>query len=134
MKDFPAPKSVKEIRRFTGLTNYFRAFIPGYAKLAGKLTKHLAKETGWGGWDLPPDAIETFNCLRDILTQVSILAFPQSGVPFTLVTDTSFEHSYGGLLLQFHNGGNRVIAYFSRGLKAHKKNLSVRAGRCSRRN
>ncbi len=42
----PRPNSVKEIRRFTGLTNYFRAFIPGNAKLAGKLTKLLAKETG----------------------------------------------------------------------------------------
>ena len=32
VKEFPAPKSVKEIQRFTGLTNYFKAFIPGYTK------------------------------------------------------------------------------------------------------
>ncbi len=125
VKEFPAPKSVKEIRRFTGLTNYFRASIPGYAKLAGKLTKLLAKETGWGGGDLPSDALETFMCLREKLTQAPILAFPQSGVPFTLVTDASLEHGYGGVLLQFQNGRNRAIAYFSRGLKAHEKNYSA---------
>ncbi len=125
VKEFPAPKTVKEIRRFTGLTNYFRAFIPGYAKLAGKLSKLLAKETGWGGGDLPPDALEAFKTLREKLIQAPILAFPQSGVPFTLVTDASLEHGYGGVLLQFQNGRNRAIAYFSRGLKAHEKNYSA---------
>ncbi len=32
VQEFPGSKSVKEIRRFTGLTNYIRAFIPGHAK------------------------------------------------------------------------------------------------------
>ncbi len=62
-KDFPAPKSVNEIQRFTGFTNYFRVFIPMYAKLAGKQTKLIAKETGWGGGDLPSDALEACKCL-----------------------------------------------------------------------
>ncbi len=125
VREFPAPNSVKEIRCFTGLTNYLRAFIPGNAKLAGKLTKLLAKETGWGGGDLPSDALEAFKCVRDKLTQAPILAFPQLGVPFTLVTDASFKHGYGGVLLQIQNGRNRAIAYFSRELKAHQKNYSA---------
>ncbi len=99
------------------LTKYFRALIPAYAKLAGKQTKLLTKETGWGGGDLPSDALEAFKCLREKLTQVPILAFPQSGVPFTLVTDASLKHGYGGgVLLQYQNVRNRVIAYFFREL------------------
>ncbi len=68
VKEFPAPKSVKEIQHFTGLTNYFRAVIPGYAKLAGKLTKLVAKESGWGEGNLPSDAPEALKCLREKLT------------------------------------------------------------------
>ncbi len=46
------------------------------------------------------DALEAFKCLHEKLTQASILAFPQSGpgVPFTLVTDISLKHGYGGML------------------------------------
>ncbi len=32
VKEFPVPKRVKEILRFIRLTNWFRAFILGYAK------------------------------------------------------------------------------------------------------
>ncbi len=105
------------------LTNYFRSFFTGYAKLAGKLTKLLAKETSWGGGDIPSDAIEAFNCLHEKPAQAPILAFPRSGVPFILVTDVSLKHGYGGVLLQFQNGRNSVIAYFSCGLKAHENTI-----------
>ncbi len=41
------------------------------------------------------------------------------------MTDASLEHGHGGVLLQFQNGRNQEIAFFSRGLKAHKKNYSA---------
>ncbi len=41
------------------------------------------------------------------------------------MTDASLEHGYGGVLLQVQNGKNHVIAYISRGLKAHEKNYSA---------
>ncbi len=74
---------------------------------------------------MPPDALEEFKCLRDKLTQAPILAFLKSGVPFSLVKNASLKHGYGGVLLKLQNGRNHVIAYFSRGLKAHEKNYST---------
>ena len=65
-----------------------------------------------GGGELPPNALEAFKCLREKLTQAQILVFPKAGVPLSLVTDASLEHGYGGVLLQFQNGRNRVITYF----------------------
>ena len=78
-----------------------------------------------GGGDLQPDASEAFRCLREKLTQAPILAFPQSGVPFTLVTGASLEHNYGRVLHQFQNERNHAIAYFYQGLQANKKNYSA---------
>ena len=37
MKSFPMPKSVKEVRSFTGLAMYYWKFIPSYLKVARPL-------------------------------------------------------------------------------------------------
>ena len=37
VREFPTPKSVKELRSFLGLASYYRRFIPGFSKLAGPL-------------------------------------------------------------------------------------------------
>ena len=41
IRDWPAPKNLKELQCFLGLTNYYRRFIENYAKVALQLTKLL---------------------------------------------------------------------------------------------
>ena len=115
---------MKEIRRFTGLCNYFRQFIRGYAGIAGKLTELTRKDAEWKGLPLPPGAQDAFEHLKVKLMQEPILAFPNPGVPFVLAKDASLEHGFGGILLQQQKGKMRVISYFSRALKGHEKNYS----------
>ncbi len=124
VRNFAPPQTVKEIRRFTGLCNYFRQFIRGYAGIPGKLTE-LTKESDWKGGPLPPGAQDAFEHLKAKLTQEPILAFPKPGVPFVLATDASLEHGFGGILPQQQEGKMRVISYFSRALKGHKTNYSA---------
>lgn len=38
VESFPAPANKKHMRRFLGLTGYYRKFIPDYAKTAAPLT------------------------------------------------------------------------------------------------
>ena len=38
MKDFPTPKTEKEVRSFLGLAGYYRKFIPNFASIAAVLT------------------------------------------------------------------------------------------------
>ena len=38
IKNYPIPKSVKEIRGFIGLVGYYRKFIKDFAKIAKPLT------------------------------------------------------------------------------------------------
>ena len=125
VKNFAPPQTVKEIRRFTGLCNYFRQFIRGYAGITGKLIELTKKDSDWKGGPLPTEAREAFEHLQAKLTQEPILAFPKPGVPFVLATDASLEHGFGGILLQQQEGKMRVISYFSRVLKGHEKNYSA---------
>ena len=57
------PKTYTEIRRFTGMTGFFRWFIKGYSKIAkpmkdfleGEASKLKAEEV-----ELPPDALKAY--------------------------------------------------------------------------
>ncbi len=99
VKNFAPLQTVKEIRRFTGLCNYFCQFIRGYTGTAGMLTELTKKDSDWKGGPLPPGAQDAFEHLQAKLTQEPILAFPKPGVPFVLAMDASLEHGFGGILL-----------------------------------
>jgi len=44
ISDWPTPKSIKEIRSFLGLCNYYRRFIEDYANRARALNNRLRKD------------------------------------------------------------------------------------------
>jgi len=49
--DFPAPKNLRESRRFVGMASYYRRFIPNFAKIMRPLNMLTKKEVPfvWGG-------------------------------------------------------------------------------------
>ncbi|CAF1565660.1 unnamed protein product, partial [Adineta steineri] len=52
--DLPAPTTLKEANEFLGKINWYRKFIPNFARIAAPLhkvtnkTKHHRHEFGWG--------------------------------------------------------------------------------------
>ncbi|KAF9760991.1 Transposon Tf2-9 polyprotein [Nosema granulosis] len=49
--EYKKPENVKELRRFLGLTGWFRDFIPEYAYRTVSLTEALKKDTKWNWTD-----------------------------------------------------------------------------------
>lgn len=72
IKDFPAPKNLKEVS-FVGMASFFRRFIPDFSKLAEPLTRLTKKDTTFK-WSEEQD--KSFKTLRDLLVKEPILAFP----------------------------------------------------------
>jgi hypothetical protein len=65
-----------EVRRFTGLANYYRRFVEGYAELAAPLTA-LGSPTARFAWT--PEAQASFAALKLALSSAPVLRTPPGG-------------------------------------------------------
>ncbi len=92
------PTKVKEVRRFLGMTGFYRKHIHNYAKIATLLT-NLTRKTQTFKWT---DQCQTaFETLKEYLSKAPILVRAQPHQPFILVTDAG-PYQGGG------SGGGRL--------------------------
>ena len=124
------PASVKEVRQFLGLCNFFRGHVKNFALITHPLTKLTCKESPWKRGPLPPEALKAFRELQSILCSEPVIDYPRKNRSYVLITDASFgdDKTPGGLgaiLTQVDDKGeHRVIAYASRKLAKHEKNYT----------
>ena len=127
IREYQCPNSVKKIREFLGMANYFRFLIPNFAKNAGAMSALLQKASGYKKGEMPPAAREGFENIRNALMLQPIVRHPSKRGEYHLTTDASQgdkDHpgGVGAVLSQFVDGQERVIAYASRSLKSFEKN------------
>lgn len=84
--EYPVPRNSKEIRRFLGMTLWYRRFIPDHATPTLPLPKLLPMDELWTWTE---DQKLGFEQNRTCLTEVPVLACPNFEVPFELQTDAS---------------------------------------------
>ena len=114
------PRTYTEIRRFTGMTGFFRRFIKGYSKIAKPLNDLLEVEASKlkaEEVELPPDALKAFEELKLRCMTAPVLVFADFKKPFRLETDASKE-GLGAILLQESDDGQyHPVAFASHELK-----------------
>jgi len=113
--DLPPPTTLKEANEFLGKINWYRKFIPNFARTAAPLhkitnkTKHRRHEFKWG-----PEQQQSFVDFKSILTTHPLfLEYPDLSTPFTLTTDAS-DIGIGGILRQDTPNGTKINYYKSR--------------------
>lgn len=126
VKDFPIPRSAKDVRSFVGLCSYFRRFVKNFANIARPLTELLKKDVPfhWG-----TDQATAFGTLTTILTSPPILAHFDPSAPTEVRTDAC-GHGIGAVLAQRQQGQDRVIAYASRLLSPSECKFSITEREC----
>ncbi|VDK78185.1 unnamed protein product [Cylicostephanus goldi] len=120
--DCPAPKTAKEVKRFVGMANFFRKFIPHFAKTAAPLND-LTKEGSAFAWTSTHQ--KAFESLKTSLSSKRCLAFPQDK-DFILHTDGS-QIAVGAVLMQEQTESKTdiaVIGYFSKTLSESQRRRS----------
>lgn len=121
IKNYPTPKNVTEIQRFTGMSGYFRKYIQDYAKLAGPMYELLKKDTPYI-WSDRCD--KGFKGLKEALISPQVLIFPNFNETFIVTTDAS-DFAIGAVLSQGEVPHDRPIQYFSKTLNSAQRNYST---------
>ena len=123
--DWPTPTDVSGIRKFLGLSSYYRRYIPRFSEIAAPLNDLTQKGVSFS-WD--EKCQKAFSDLKQNLTHAPILTYPcldYNASPFTLQTDAS-SSGVGAVLEQ----DNRVICYASRTLSKSERQYSVIQREC----
>lgn len=120
VKDWPTPKSVRNVREFLGLTGFYRRFIDQYASIARPLHEATNKTEAGGTkkFEWTTELDNSFKSLKQALVSAPILSTPEEGNgKFILHCDAS-KFAIGSVLSQKQgpDGNERVIAYHSRKL------------------
>ena len=119
---WPRPESVKELRTWLGLVNYYFSYVPNMAAVAAPLYKLLRKNQAYK-WD--QDCEEAFSKLKTILTTPPVLGVPKLNAgKFILTTDASVSE-LGGILSQLQDGKEVTISFWSKTLKESQRNLCI---------
>ena len=114
--EYPVPNNIKELRRLTGLFNWFRKYIPHFSTIISPLTKLLKKGQKFI-WTKDQD--EALNTLKYQLVHSEMLSFPRYDLPFRLGVDTS-ARGIGYMLYQLDPSDEtqkpRIIRFGSKSL------------------
>lgn len=114
IKSFPEPKTVRSLRRFLGMINFYRRFIPGAAKYQTPLNTLLTGSVkGSHPVNLSGDTLKAFQECKDRLCRATLLAHPDSKCKLALVTDAS-DTAIGAALQQQKDNAWQPLAFFSR--------------------
>jgi hypothetical protein len=127
IKIMKPPTNVSQLRSFLGLVNYYRNFIPSFAKIAKPLhTLSSIKST----WNWNNNHTTAFMNLKDALINYPVLRCSNPDKPFIIHTDAS-GNALGAVLAQQDNDGNEyAISYISRVLNTHEKNYDTTQKEC----
>ncbi|CAK1579001.1 unnamed protein product [Parnassius mnemosyne] len=124
IKDFPTPKTVRELRRFLGMLNFYRRFIKGAAEIQAPLNSLLTGSVkGSRSVDISGEALHAFEQCKTSLCQAAFLAHPDLNARLGLVTDAS-DKAIGAALQQVKNGSWQPLAFFSKKLKPAQQKYS----------
>lgn len=126
ISEFPQPKTVKQVRRFMGMTGWYNRYISNYSAIAAPITDMLKIRDRFV-WT--KEAQEAFEELKNKLITAPVLTHPDFGERFYIQCDASMT-GVGGVLFQIKDGGEHPIAFMSRKLNSAQRNYSVTELEC----
>jgi len=116
------PKTVRDIRKFLGLANYYRQFMKDFAKLARPLNNLTRKDERWKWKEQQQKAFEQ---LKTVFTSRPLLVAPDLDKEFRVETDASNFAMGGVLSIKCEDSKWRPVAYISKLLNETERNYEI---------
>lgn len=123
IKEFPIPKTQKNVRQFLGKINFYHDFIPKSAIILDPLHNLLRKNQKFIWCNNCQEAFET---IKNLLCTQPVLEIFDQHLPINIYTDASLQ-GIGAILKQTQpDGKEKPVAYFSKKLnEAQKKKKAI---------
>ena len=121
IRSLPVQTCVREVRSFIGMCSYYRRFIPNFSQIAEPIIALTRKYAHFKWSDTHQKA---FDYLKDSLTAVPLLVYPDSNKPYVLYTDAS-DTCMGTCLTQECDGDEKPLYYLSHKLSRSQCKWSV---------
>lgn len=128
IENYPAPKTVKDVRRLIGLTGWYRRFIPNFATITAPIT-NLVKKKSCTKIEWTSEAQDALDQIKVVLTSAPILANPNYDQPFIIQTDAS-DTGMGAILVQGEGEEERVVAFWSQKLSSAQRKYQTTEREC----
>ena len=109
IRSLPVPTCVREVRSFIGMCSYYRRFIPNFSQIAEPIIALTRKYAHFKWSDVHQSA---FEFLKDSLTAVPLLVYPDPNKPYVLYTYAS-DMCIGACLTRKCDGDEKPIYYLS---------------------
>lgn len=115
--EFPPPKTVNGLRRFLGMLNFYRRFIPHAAEEQAPLHEMLSgpKIKGTTPLTWSSDLLQAFEKCKASMARSTLLAHPIADAQLAIVTDAS-NTALGSVIQQLVAGAWQPLAFFSKKL------------------
>ena len=118
--EFPKLQSMKQLRQFLGLVNFYHRFIPNCAHIVHPLHTLLkANKLIWN-----EEVSKAFENIKVCLAKATMLSHPKLGAPTSIMSDAS-NTAVGAVLQQFVDGVWHPISYFSHKLSPAETKYST---------
>ena len=119
------PSNMKQLRRFLGMINCYRRFIPAAATTLQPLNRMLSpRKYNRQALRWNEEAEEDFSAIKTKLASATLLAFLVLGAETQVVVDASTS-AVGWVLQQVIDGHAKPLAFFSKALNSAQVNYSV---------
>jgi hypothetical protein len=110
IREWPTPRSVRDVRAFLGTAGYYRKFIRDFSATSAPLSD-LTKDSVKFEWAEAHEA--AFRRLKEAIAKGPVLILPDPSLPFVVHTDAS-GFAVGAVLQQDQGHGLQPIAFLSK--------------------
>ena len=132
IKIYPRPSTVKEVKRFLGMANYYREFVPKFSEIAEPIHSEPIHYNLRGGVSFvwTPERETAFAAIKRQIAHSCNLSFPDWNQPFMIELDCSKVAACGVLMQKGEDGETRVLGYHSSTLDAAQKRYCATEMEC----
>lgn len=126
IESYPKPKNVQDLRRFLGIINFYRRFVPNAASHQAILHDCLkgSKKNDKSPVHWSTERIVAFEKCKTDLSQATLLVHPSANAPVALTVDAS-DFAIGAVVEQWEANTWKPLGFFSKKISPAQRKYST---------